>query len=155
MKLDRFDHAILRLLQTDGRISNVDLAERVNLSESACLRRVRTLEKSGLIEGYVALINQQELGLPDNVFVSITLEHQDLADLRAFETAVKSIPEIMECYLMTGQYDFLLRIVVADVKDFERIHRRYLTRLPGVAQINSSFALRTVRKTSELPINAA
>jgi Lrp/AsnC family leucine-responsive transcriptional regulator len=155
MKLDRFDHAILRLLQADGRISNVDLAERVNLSESACLRRVRSLEKSGLIEGYVALIDQQELGLPDNVFVSITLEHQDLADLRAFETAVKNIPEIMECYLMTGQYDFLLRVVVADVNDFERIHRRYLTRLPGVAQINSSFALRTVRKTSELPINAA
>ena len=82
----------------------------------------------------MALINQQELGLPDNVFVSITLEHQDLADLRAFETAVKSIPEIMECYLMTGQYDFLLRVVVADVNDFERIHRRYLTRLPGTTR---------------------
>ncbi len=153
MKLDRSDHAILVALQADGRISNVDLAERVNLSESACLRRVRALEKSGLIKGYVAQIDQAKAGLPVDVFVNITLEHQDLTELSAFEEAVKQIPEVMECYLMTGEHDYVLRVVVADVNDFERIHQKYLTRLPGVDRVNSSFALRTVRKTNQLPIS--
>jgi Lrp/AsnC family leucine-responsive transcriptional regulator len=155
MKLDRFDHAILTILQVDGRISNVDLAERVSLSESACLRRVRGLEESGYIKGYAAVVDQQELGLPGNVFVNITLEHQDLADLNAFETAVQEIPEIMECYLMTGEHDYLLRVVVSDIDDFERVHRNYLTRLPGVSRVSSSFTLRTVRKTNALPIDQA
>jgi Lrp/AsnC family leucine-responsive transcriptional regulator len=151
-KLDRSDHAILVALQADGRISNVDLAERVNLSESACLRRVRALEKSGLIKGYVAQIDQAKAGLPVDVFVNITLEHQDLTELNAFEEAVKQIPEVMECYLMTGEHDYVLRVVVTDVNDFERIHQKYLTRLPGVDRVNSSFALRTVRKTNQLPL---
>jgi len=151
-KLDRSDHAILVALQADGRISNVDLAERVNLSESACLRRVRALEKTGLIKGYVAQIDQAKAGLPVDVFVNITLEHQDLTELNAFEEAVKQIPEVMECYLMTGEHDYVLRVVVTDVNDFERIHQKYLTRLPGVDRINSSFALRTVRKTNQLPL---
>ena len=153
MVLDKPDHAILEVLQTDGRVSNVELAERVSLSESACLRRVRALEKSGLIKGYAAQVDQQMLGLPVNVFVNITLEHQDLADLSAFEEAVKNIPEVMECYLMTGEHDYLLRVVVADVNDFERIHQNFLTRLPGVDRVHSSFALRTVRKTNQLPIS--
>ncbi len=153
MKLNRFDHAILVVLQSDGRISNVDLADRVSLSESACLRRVRALQKSGLIKGYAAQIDQNKVGLPVNVFVNITLEHQDLADLSAFEAAVQKIPEVMECYLMSGEHDYLLRVVVADVNDFERIHQKYLTRLPGVDRVNSSFALRTVRKTNQLPIS--
>jgi Lrp/AsnC family leucine-responsive transcriptional regulator len=153
MKLDKFDHAILLALQSDGRISNVDLAERANLSESACLRRVRALEKSGLIKGYAAQLDQTKAGLPVNVFVNITLQHQDLTDLNAFETAVQKIPEVMECYLMTGEHDYVLRVVVADVNDYERIHQKYLTRLPGVDRVNSSFALRTVRKTNQLPIN--
>ena len=153
MLLDKSDHAILDVLQTDGRVSNVELAERVSLSESACLRRVRALDQSGLIKGYTAPVDQQMLGLPVNVFVNITLEHQDLADLSAFEEAVQNIPEIMECYLMTGEHDYLLRVVVADVNDFERIHQNYLTRLPGVDRVNSSFALRTVRKTNQLPIS--
>jgi Lrp/AsnC family leucine-responsive transcriptional regulator len=152
MKLDRLDHAILVVLQSDGRISNVDLAERVKLSESACLRRVRALEKSGLITGYLAHVDQVKVGLPVNVFVNITLEHQDLAELSAFEKAVQKIPEVMECYLMTGEHDYVLRVVVADVNDYERIHQRYLTQLPGVDRVNSSFALRTVRKTNQLPI---
>jgi len=151
-KLDRSDHAILVALQADGRISNVDLAERVNLSESACLRRVRALEKTGLIKGYVAQIDQAKAGLPVDVFVNITLEHQDLTELNAFEEAVKQIPEVMECYLMTGEHDYVLRVVVTDVNDFERIHQKYLTRLPGVDRVNSSFALRTVRKTNQLPL---
>ena len=152
MTLDRSDHAILVALQADGRISNVDLAERVNLSESACLRRVRALEKIGLIKGYVAQIDQAKVGLPVDVFVNISLEHQDLTELNAFEEAVKQIPEVMECYLMTGEHDYLLRVVVADVNDYERIHQKYLTRLPGVDRVSSSFALRTVRKANQLPL---
>jgi DNA-binding Lrp family transcriptional regulator len=153
MKLDRSDHAILTVLQSDGRISNVDLADRVSLSESACLRRVRALENSGLIRGYAAQVDQTKVGLPVDVFVNITLEHQDLAELNAFEEAVQKIPEVMECYLMTGEHDYVLRVVVADVNDYERIHQKYLTRLPGVDRVNSSFALRTVRKTNQLPIS--
>ena len=152
MKLDRFDLTILSVLQSDGRISNVDLADRAKLSESACLRRVRALEKSGLIKGYVAQVDQAKAGLPVNVFVNITLERQDLTELNAFEEAVQEIPEVMECYLMTGEHDYVLRVVVADVNDYERIHQKYLTRLPGVDRVNSSFALRTVRKTNQLPI---
>ena len=152
MKLDRYDRSILQILQTEGRISNSALAERVNLSESACLRRMRALEESGLIEGYIALINQHKAGCPVNVFVNITLERQDETDLRKFEEAVRKIPEVMECYLMTGDYDYVLRVVVADTADFERLHSRFLTRLPGVARVHSSFALRTVQKSREPPI---
>jgi Lrp/AsnC family leucine-responsive transcriptional regulator len=153
MKLDRSDHAILAVLQSDGRMSNVELAELVSLSESACLRRVRALEKSGLIKGYAAQVDQTKVGLPVDVFVNITLERQDLADLKAFEKAVQRIPEVMECYLMTGEHDYVLRVVVADVNDYARIHQKHLTRLPGVDRVNSSFALRTVRKTNQLPIS--
>lgn len=152
MKFDRFDRAILQALQHEGRLANSSLAERVNLSESACLRRVRQLEESGLIEGYTALINQQKAGCPVNVFVNITLDRQDESDLRKFEEAVRKIPEVMECYLMTGDYDYVVRAVVADTADFERLHAKYLTRLPGVARVHSSFALRTVQKSRELPI---
>ena len=152
MTLDRFDRAILQTLQLDGRISNSSLAERVSLSESACLRRVRALEASGLIEGYTARINQQRAGCPVNVFVNITLDRQDEVDLRKFEDAVRKLPEVMECYLMTGDYDYTLRVVVADTADYERVHSKHLTRMPGVARIHSSFALRTVQKSKELPI---
>jgi Lrp/AsnC family transcriptional regulator, leucine-responsive regulatory protein len=152
MKLDRFDQAILQVLQTDGRIANSALAERVNLSESASLRRVRNLEEAGVIEGYTALLNQHRAGCPVNVFVNITLDRQDESDLRKFEEAVKKIPEVMECHLMTGDYDYLVRAVVADTADFERLHSKHLTRLPGVARVHSSFALRTVQKSRELPI---
>ena len=104
------------------------------------------------IEGYTARINQQRAGCPVNVFVNITLDRQDEVDLRKFEEAVRKIPEVMECYLMTGDYDYTLRVVVADTADYERIHSKNLTRLPGVARIHSSFALRTVQKSKELPI---
>jgi DNA-binding Lrp family transcriptional regulator len=152
MKLDRTDQALIAELQRDGRLSNRDLAERVHLSESACLRRVRALEQAGVIDRYAALVNQAKVGLPGNVFVSITLNRQEQADLRAFEEAVRRVPEVMECYLMTGQQDYLLRVVVSDPADFERLHSQHLTRLPGVARVHSSFALRTVRKSTELPI---
>lgn len=152
MKLDRTDQSILVELQREGRLSNRDLAERVHLSESACLRRVRALEEARVIDRYTAVINQAKVGLPGNVFVSITLNRQEQADLAAFEEAVKRVPEVMECYLMTGQQDYLLRVVVSDPSDFERLHSQHLTRLPGVARVQSSFALRTVRKSAELPL---
>jgi len=152
MALDRYDHRILDALQRDGRISNVQLASLVNLSESACLRRVRALEDSGIIERYAALVSQPRLGLAGNVFVHIALHREEQSELAAFEDAVKSIPEIMECYLMTGEFDYLLRVVVADMADFERLHNELLTRLPGVARVNSSVAIRTVQKRTELPL---
>jgi len=154
MKLDRIDQAILAELQRNGRLSNRELAEKVHLSESACLRRVRALEEAGVIDRYAALISQSKVGLPGNVFVSITLNRQEQADLAAFEEAVKRVPEVMECYLMTGAQDYLLRVVVSDPADFERLHSQQLTRLPGVARVQSSFALRTVRKGTELPLRA-
>jgi len=150
--LDSHDHAIVRALQMEGRMSNVELAERISLSESATLRRVRALEQIGLIEGYSARIDQARAGLPGSVFINITLQRQDQQDLEAFEAAVQQVPEIMECYLMTGNFDYLLRVVVADTTDFERIHSQKLTRLPGVSRVQSSFTLRTVRKLSVLPV---
>jgi DNA-binding Lrp family transcriptional regulator len=152
MKRDRTDNLILAALQRNGRLSNRELAERVHLSESACLRRLRALEEAGVVSGYAAQVNQARVGLPGNVFVSITLNRQEQADLAAFEEAVVRVPEVMECYLMTGQQDYLLRVVVTDPADFERLHSQHLTRLPGVARVQSSFALRTVRKGGELPL---
>ncbi len=152
MNLDRYDRMILDALQTDGRISNVQLAAAVSLSESACLRRVRVLEDSGLIERYSAVLSQREAGMPGNVFVQIGLHREEDSELAAFEEAVRAIPEVMECYLMTGEFDYLLRVVVTDMADFERLHRSALTRLPGVARVNSSVAIRTVEKKTRLPI---
>jgi len=153
MKPDKFDRDILTHLQRDGRITNVQLANAVNLSESACLRRVRALEEEGLIERYVALLNQKQAGLSGNVFVHIGLHREEQSELAAFEMAVQNIPEVMECYLMTGEFDYLLRVVISDMADFERLHNESLTRLPGVARVNSSVAIRTVRKTTELPLS--
>ncbi|MDH3533408.1 MAG: Lrp/AsnC family transcriptional regulator [Gammaproteobacteria bacterium] len=153
MKLDRYDKLILEALQRDGRISNVHLAALVNLSESACLRRVRALEDSGMIDRYAALLSQPNVGLPGNVFVHIGLHREEESELAAFEEAVRDIPEVMECYLMTGEFDYLLRVVVSDMADFERLHRDALTRLPGVARVNSSVAIRTVQKKTELPLH--
>ena len=152
MRLDDTDRAILDVLQRDGRLSNVKLAERVHLSESACLRRVRLLEEAGVISRYAAVVDARSVGLPDNVFVSIALVRQDQADLDAFERAVCEVPEVMECYLMTGEFDYLLRVVVADASDYERVHRSALTQLPGVARVQSSFALRLVQDAVALPL---
>ena len=152
MELDRYDRAIVKLLQQDARITNTKLAEKVSLSESACLRRVKALEESGLIETYTAILNQQKAGYPVNVFVSITLDRQSQSGLEAFESAVRKLPEVMECYLMTGEHDYLLRVVVADLADFERVHNQHLTRLPSVARVQSSFAVRTVTRSNVLPM---
>ena len=152
MNLDRYDKSILHALQKDGRISNVQLANLVSLSESACLRRVRALEESGMIDRYAALVSQANVGLSGNVFVHIGLHREEESELAAFEEAVRNIPEVMECYLMTGEFDYLLRVVVSDMADFERLHRDALTRLPGVARVNSSVTIRTVQKKTELPL---
>ena len=149
---DRTDRAILETLQRNGRTSNVELAAAVHLSESACLRRVRQLEDSGVIGRYAMLVDQAKVGFPTDVFVQISLNRQQGEDLARFEEAVALVPEIMECHLMTGDADYLLRVIAADAADFERIHTRHLTRLPGVARVHSSFALRQVVKKTEIPI---
>lgn len=151
-ELDETDRRILTALQKTGRISNADLSEKVNLSPSACHRRVHRLEQDGYIRGYVALLDARKVGRPTTVFVEITLSSQADDLLDRFEREVALIPDVLECHLMAGSFDFLLKVVAQDSEDFARIHRRYLTRLPGVAQMHSSFALKTVFKTTALPI---
>lgn len=150
--LDSADKEILRLLQQDGRISNVALAERVHLSPPACLRRVQRLEKEGVIDRYVMLVNQDLVGKRTNLFVEISLESQSEEALAAFEKAVAVCPNVMECYFMTGDVDYLLRVVAEDPQDFERLYRRHLARLPGVARIKSSFALRAVSQRTAIDL---
>ncbi|HPE27048.1 Lrp/AsnC family transcriptional regulator [Albidovulum sp.] len=152
MQLDATDRRILGLLQKEGRLSNAELSERVNLSPSACHRRVGRLEAAGFIDGYVALLNARRLNRPTTVFVEITLSGQADEVLEAFERAVKLVPDVLECHLMAGSADYLLKVVAEDTDDFARIHRQYLARLPGVAQMHSSFALRTVRQTTAIPL---
>jgi Lrp/AsnC family transcriptional regulator, leucine-responsive regulatory protein len=150
--LDDRDRAILRALMRDGRLTNAELADRVNLSASACLRRVRILEESGLIAGYAMLLDAARAGLPGAAFVFVTLDQQGRAALDRFEAAVSRHAEIIECYLLAGSADYLLRIAYRDAADFERIHTDILTRLPGVSRVQSTLALRTVKRTTELPI---
>ncbi|RVU20142.1 Lrp/AsnC family transcriptional regulator [Methylobacterium oryzihabitans] len=141
---DEIDAAILRVLRGDGRISNADLAQRVGLSPSACLRRLRLLERSGVIRGYTALIEEAEGSGRLVVLTQITLDRQTEEYLVRFEAAVRRCPEVRDCYLMTGLSDYLMRIEVTDAGDYERLHKEVLSRLPGVARIQSSFAIRTV-----------
>ncbi len=150
--LDAVDRAILSLLQDDGRLANVDLADGVNLSPSACLRRVRRLEEEGFINQYVALIDPSKVGMGTNVFVEITLSSQAEDALDAFEAAVTARPEIMSCHLMAGDFDYLLRVVIDDVADYEALHRTHLAQLPGVARLVSSFALRPVCDRTAYPL---
>ncbi len=150
--LDATDRRMLRALQADGRMSNADLAKSVNLSESASLRRLRALETAGVISRYAAIINERAVGLPISVFVTVTLSSQAEGALTAFETAIATVPEVVECYLMTGGSDYLLRLVVRDVDDLERVHSRELTRIPGVTRVSSSVAMRTVVKRGALPV---
>ncbi|WP_370045049.1 MULTISPECIES: Lrp/AsnC family transcriptional regulator [Salipiger] len=152
MDLDDIDRRILRVLQKQGRMSNAELSEQVHLSASACHRRVQRLESEGIIRGYVALLDARRMGMPTTVFVEITLSAQADEVLEAFEQAVSRIPDVLECHLMAGSADYILKVVAEDTEDFARIHRQHLTRLPGVAQMQSSFALRTVFKTTALPV---
>lgn len=150
--LDATDRRILAALQKEGRITNAELSERINLSPSACHRRVQRLEEEGFIAGYVALVDARKLGKPTTVYVEITLESQAEDLLDAFEREVARVPDILECHLMAGTADYLIKIMAEDTEDFARIHRQHLSRLPGVRQMQSSFALRTVVQTTALAV---
>jgi Lrp/AsnC family leucine-responsive transcriptional regulator len=152
LNLDEVDRKILAQLQTDGRMSLSDLAGKVGLSPSPCLRRVRILEREGVISRYVAVLDQRAVGLPVSVFVSIKLERQKQDALDQFAKAIARWPEVLECYLMTGPRDFWLRVVVPDLAAYERFVKQKLTRLDGVASIESSFALEQVKYSNVLPI---
>lgn len=150
--LDATDRTLLDVLQADGRITNAALADQVHLSPSACLRRVRRLEDAGVITGYVAVLDRALIGRGTSVFVEITLASQQEELLNEFEAAVAAVPEVLSCHLMAGNSDYLLHVAADDVTDYERIHRTHLAVLPHVAQLRSSFALRTVcdRKAHDL-----
>ena len=152
MTIDTTDRRILTALQRKGRMSNAELSEAVHLSPSACHRRVQRLEAAGYIRDYVALLDARKLGMPTTVFVEIKLQGQADEVLDAFEKAVARIPDVLECHLMAGTADYILKVVAEGTEDFARIHRQHLARLPGVAQMQSSFALRTVFKTTALPV---
>lgn len=152
LEIDRTDRRILMELQGDGRMTNADLAEKINLSPSACSRRVARLEEAAVIEGYHAHLNGHAINKRATVFVEITLDGQSEAALDAFERAVRDCPDVLECHLMTGDADYLLRLAAADTEDFERIHRAQLSSLPGIARMRSAFSLRTVVKKHEVPI---
>jgi Lrp/AsnC family leucine-responsive transcriptional regulator len=150
--MDAIDLRILERLQNDARISNVELARAVNLSPSPCLARVRALEEDGTIGRYVTLLDPKKIGITVSVLVQVTLEKQVEPALEAFERAVRERPEVMECYLMTGDADYLLRVLVPDVPAFERFILEFLSRVPGVGNIKSSFALKQVKYQTALPL---
>ena len=152
MEIDETDRRILKTLQKAGRLSNADLADQINLSPSACHRRVQRLESEGIIKDYVALLDPRKIDRKTTVFVEITLSGQADAILDAFERAVSIIPDVLECHLMAGTADYMLKVVASDTDDFARIHRQFLSRLPHVSQMQSSFALRTVFKTTAMPV---
>jgi DNA-binding Lrp family transcriptional regulator len=152
MQLDATDRAILRELQRDGRLSNVDLAQRVHLSPSACLRRVKALEEAGVIERYVALLNPRAFGRHGTSYTIINLESTQPKRLEAFEQAVKDIAEILDCFYVAGTNDYLVRFMYRDAADLERFHAEVLPRLPGVVRSNSMLVLRTVKATTALPL---
>lgn len=146
MDLDTTDRAILSQLQENGRITNSELAATVGLSPSAALRRVRSLEESGIIDRYVTLVDPTKIGRGTTVFVEISLSTQFETHLDAFEAAIVECPEVMGCHLMAGDADYLIQVACADVGDYERVHRDWLSKLPGVSRIRSSFAIREVHQ---------
>ena len=153
--LDAIDRRILRALQRNARMSNVDLANEVGLSPSPCLNRVRQLEAAGIVSRYVTLLDAFKLGLTVSVFIQVSLEKQMRNALDAFESSVLAREEVMECYLMTGDADYLLRVVVPDMPSLERFIVDYLARIPGVSNIRSSFALKQVKYKTALPLPKA
>lgn len=155
MKLDAIDLRILAALQADGSLSNVELARRVHLSPSPCLARVKALEAAGIIERYVALANAAALGLGLNVFISISLKTQSKEALAAFEQSIAEHEQVMECYLMTGDSDYLIRVVIADISALERFILERLTPIPGIEKIRTSFTLKQVRYKTALPLAVA
>ncbi len=152
VQLDSIDRAILDVLQHEGRISNQELAARVHLSPSACLRRVKALEDEGVIAQYVALLNAKAVGKHGISYTILNLESMSTPLLQAFEQAVRDTPEILDCYYVAGENDYLIRFTYRDAEDLERFHSQVLMRLPGVARSNSMLVLRTVKKTTALPL---
>lgn len=150
--LDRFDRAILTHLQQDGRATNQDVADAIGLSPSPCLRRIRRLEAEGVISGYVALLDPATIGRSITAFIRVRLDRQQDSGLAAFEAAIAACPEVMECYLMTGEADYQVRVLVASMADFEDFMRHRLTTIPGVGQVTSSFALRPIITRTALPL---
>jgi Lrp/AsnC family leucine-responsive transcriptional regulator len=151
-KLDGIDRKILGALQADAKLTTAEIAERVGLSPSPCARRVRLLEQAGVIKGYTIVLDQKKVGLPISAFASIKLERQREEDLDRFAEAVSRWPEVVDCYLMTGQRDYLMRIVAADLEAYERFLKDKLTRLDNVSSIETSFALGQVKRAEVLPI---
>jgi len=152
MQIDETDRRILIVLQKNGRMSNAELAEKINLSASACHRRVQRLERDRIIKDYVALLDPRTVDRRTTIFVEISLSGQAEELLEAFEREVALIPDVLECHLMAGSADYMLKVVASDTDDFARIHQRRLARLPGVAKLQSNLALRTVFKTTALPL---
>lgn len=152
IELTPIDRKILAALQEDGRMTIQAIADQVGLSASPCLRRIRQMERSGIIAGYSATVAQKAVGLPVSVFISIKLERQRARELDAFGAAISRWPEVMECYLMTGQFDFLLRVVCSDLEAYEHFLRERLTQVEGVASIESSFSLGQVKYSRVLPL---
>jgi Lrp/AsnC family leucine-responsive transcriptional regulator len=152
MKLDAIDQRILRELRNDGRLSNAKLAERVGLSATPCWNRVRTLEEAGVIEGYAALLNQKALGLPDTVIIEVTLDKHDERTLERFGQALADLPEVVEAFLVSGEYDYLIKVAVAGTEGYESFLRRKLYRLPGFQNSRSIFALRCLKRSVSVEI---
>ncbi|MBV7296604.1 Lrp/AsnC family transcriptional regulator [Enterovibrio paralichthyis] len=150
--LDNIDKKILDELQRTGRLTNQELSDRIALSPSPCLRRVRALEKQGIITGYHAHVDQEKCGLPINVFVLVKLERPTEENMVKFEALIDQMDEVLECFLMTGSHDYLLRVVSESLKSYERFIRRELTRLPNIAAIESSFAFGQVKRQTRLPL---
>jgi len=151
MKIDHIDRQIIRELQAEGRMTNNELSKRVNLSPSPCLRRVKKLENAGYISGYTANVDQDKYGLPISIFVSIRLDKQNEEMLRIFEDEICQIEEVIECYLMTGGNDYLLRVVTDSLASYEMTLKKKITRIPGIASIQSSFALGIVKQSKIFP----
>lgn len=151
--LDETDYRILQNLQENARLTNVELAERIGLSPSPCLRRLKRLEKDRVIKGYMTLVDQNAVELPVSVFVSVTLKEQSETALEKFEARIRQLQQVMECYLMTGTSDYLLRVVTADLAAYERFLKDHLTRIPVIASIQSSFALKQVSFRTALPLS--
>ena len=152
VQLDSIDRVIVRELQADGRISNLDLAARVHLSPSACLRRVKRLEESGVIARYVALVDGKAVGQPGTSFTIVNLERLTVPAMEAFEDAVRQQPQILDCFYVAGSNDYLLRFTYRDAADLEQFHTDVLMRLPGVLRSNSMLVLRTVKRTTALQV---
>ncbi|MCG8314536.1 MAG: Lrp/AsnC family transcriptional regulator [Pseudomonadales bacterium] len=153
MKLDRYDRAILETLQRDGRISNQELADSIGLSPSPCLRRVRALEDSGLIDGYVALVNARKLGLTLMSFIHISMDKHTPDRFESFESTINSYPEVVECHLITGQSaDYLLKVIVKDMDGYQQFLLNKLTRIEGVSGVHSSFVMKSPVDRTALPI---